>query len=90
VVIFFVKEKYLYKKLVHSSVPAKPSRREQIVVNRNKNVQLTMLILVCLLIVLMINVILDIKIYFVYHTSIGPLLLMGIIIFLIVLLYFKG
>ncbi|WHY65089.1 hypothetical protein [Neobacillus sp. SuZ13] len=58
--------------------------------NRNKNVQLTIVLLVCLLVILIIHALLHIRIYFVYSTGLGPIFLIGLIIFLIALLYFKG
>ncbi|MCM3690752.1 hypothetical protein [Neobacillus niacini] len=58
--------------------------------NRNTNVQLAILLLICLLIILIIHAILHIKIHIVYTTGVGPILLIGLIIFLIVLLYTKG
>ncbi|MCM3727058.1 hypothetical protein M3226_15345 [Neobacillus cucumis] len=58
--------------------------------NRNKNVQLTIFLLSCLLIILIVHAILHIKIYFVYSTSLGPIFLIGLIIFLIAILYYKG
>ncbi|PLS02451.1 hypothetical protein [Neobacillus cucumis] len=57
---------------------------------RNKNVQLTIFLLCILLIILIVHAILHIKIYFVYSTSLGPIFLIGLIIFLIALLYYKG
>ncbi|MEH7073609.1 hypothetical protein [Neobacillus drentensis] len=58
--------------------------------NRNRNVQLTIVVLVCLLVILIVHAILNIRVYFVYSTGIGPIFLIGLIIFLIALLYFKG
>ncbi|MGX6445101.1 hypothetical protein ACWM35_17955 [Neobacillus sp. K501] len=58
--------------------------------NRNKNVQVVVFLLFVLLIILIVNVILHVKIYIVYSTGVGPIFLIGLIIFLIVLLYFKG
>ncbi|MCM3117840.1 hypothetical protein M3610_21540 [Neobacillus sp. MER 74] len=58
--------------------------------NRNKNVQLTIVILVCLLAILIVHALLNIRIYFVYSTGLGPIFLIGLILFLIALLYFKG
>ncbi|MEH7416833.1 hypothetical protein V7266_16225 [Neobacillus drentensis] len=58
--------------------------------NRNKSVQLTIFLLCCLLMILIIHAILHIRIYFVYTTSLGPIFLIGLIIFLIALLYYKG
>ncbi|PEQ93226.1 hypothetical protein CN481_12920 [Bacillus sp. AFS006103] len=58
--------------------------------NRNKNVQLTIFLLFCILIILIIHALLNIRIYFVYSTGFGPIFLIGLIIFLIALLFFKG
>ena len=57
---------------------------------RNKNLKIILFLLFCLLITLIVNVLLHVKIYIVYSTGIGPLFLIGLILFLIGLLYFKG
>ncbi|MDM5327090.1 hypothetical protein [Neobacillus sp. CF12] len=57
---------------------------------RNRNVQIAILVLICILVILIVHAILHIKIYIVYSTGVGPILLIGLIIFLIALLYFQG
>ncbi|MBS4214537.1 MULTISPECIES: hypothetical protein [Neobacillus] len=58
--------------------------------NKNNNVLIVMFLLLILLIVLIINVIIHVKIYVVYSSGVGPIFLIGLIIFLIALFYFKG
>jgi hypothetical protein len=58
--------------------------------NRNRNVQIAILVLLGILVILIIHAILHIKIYIVFSTGVGPILLIGLIIFLITLLYFQG
>ncbi|WP_175990550.1 hypothetical protein [Bacillus sp. Marseille-Q1617] len=57
---------------------------------RNANVNAVIFVLFFLLIIHVIRIILHAKIYIVYSMGVGPLFLIGLIIFLIVLLYFKG
>jgi hypothetical protein len=57
---------------------------------RNKNVNLILFLLFCLLLILVVHIIMNVRIYLVYSTGIGPILVIGLIIGLIVLLYFKG
>ncbi|MFP7296716.1 hypothetical protein [Neobacillus niacini] len=58
--------------------------------NRNRNVHMAILVLIGILVILIIHAILHIKIYIVYSTGMGSILLIGLIIFLIALLYFQG
>jgi hypothetical protein len=57
---------------------------------RKKNVNVIILLLVCLLIIIIINVVLHVRIYIVYTSGVGPIFIIFLIIFLIVLLYLKG
>lgn len=58
--------------------------------NRNKNVQIILFLLCVLLLVLIVNVITHLKIYIVYSSGVGPIFVIGLIIFLIILLYYQG
>ncbi|BFT72478.1 hypothetical protein PAENIP36_39200 [Paenibacillus sp. P36] len=57
---------------------------------RNKNMPLIILLCISLLIVLIVNAILNIKIYIVYVTGLGPILIIGLLILTIMILYLKG
>ncbi|WP_251552268.1 hypothetical protein [Neobacillus muris] len=57
---------------------------------RNKNINIIILLLCCLLLAFIVHVLTHVRIYVVYSTGIGPILVIGLIIGLIVLLYFKG
>ncbi|MBE4909862.1 hypothetical protein IM538_13535 [Cytobacillus suaedae] len=57
---------------------------------RNKNVDLVIFLLFCLLIMLIVHVILHVKVFVVYSASLGSIFMIGLIIFLIVLLYLKA
>lgn len=67
-----------------------PSIKGLVVLHRNKNMPLIILLCISLLIVLMVNAILNIKIYIVYSTGLGPLLIIGLIMLTIMILYLKG
>ncbi|OIU71830.1 hypothetical protein [Rossellomorea aquimaris] len=58
--------------------------------NRNPLVNISIFILIFLLIIHVIRFILNAKVYIVYSMGLGPILLMGLIVFLIIFLYFKG
>lgn len=51
---------------------------------------ISIFILIFLLIIHVIRFILNAKVYIVYSMGVGPILLMGLIVFLIIFLYFKG
>ncbi|MEG9295307.1 hypothetical protein V6B33_02495 [Mangrovibacillus sp. Mu-81] len=57
---------------------------------RNPLVNISIFILIFLLIIHVIRFILHAKVYIVYSMGLGPILLMGLIVFLIVYLYLKG
>jgi hypothetical protein len=57
---------------------------------RSSLVNISIFILVFLLIIHVIRFILYAKVYIVYSMGLGPILLMGLIVFLIVYLYLKG
>jgi hypothetical protein len=57
---------------------------------RSSLVNISIFILVFLLIIHVIRFILYAKVYIVYSMGLGPILLMGLIVFLIVFLYLKG
>ncbi|MBT2757713.1 hypothetical protein J7E71_17635 [Mesobacillus foraminis] len=57
---------------------------------RNRNVNVIILLLTCLLIMLIVNVLIHVRVYIVYSSGIGPIFMIGFIIFLIALLYLKG
>ncbi|MFS0862015.1 hypothetical protein [Fredinandcohnia sp. 179-A 10B2 NHS] len=56
---------------------------------RNKNVNSVIFLLFILLLVLIVHVIIHVKVYIVYGASLGSIFMIGLIIFLILLLYFK-
>ncbi|MGR3765519.1 hypothetical protein [Rossellomorea sp. NS-SX7] len=58
--------------------------------NRKTNVNAAIFLLFFLLFIHVIRIILHAKIYIVYSMGVGPLFLIALIIFLILLLYFKG
>lgn len=66
------------------------SLKEADTLYRNRNVNIAIFLLFCLLIILIVNVFLHVKIYIVYSSGIGPLFVIGLVIFLIVLFYYKG
>ena len=45
---------------------------------------------ICLFIILVVNVILNLRIYIVYSSGVGPIFLVGLLILAIVVLYFKN
>jgi hypothetical protein len=68
------------------SIGAGPMYRNK----RNPLVNISLFILIFLLIIHVIRFILHAKVYIVYSMGLGPILLMGLIVFLIVYLYLKG
>ncbi|MCK1992093.1 hypothetical protein GW626_17210 [Peribacillus muralis] len=57
---------------------------------RNKNTALIMILCVLLFLFLVVLMFRHIKVYFVFSSGIGPLLLIGIMVMAIVLLFFRG
>ncbi|WP_462410317.1 hypothetical protein [Neobacillus sp. Marseille-QA0830] len=57
---------------------------------RNKNVNIILILLSILVILVIAHVITHIKVYVVYSTGLGPIFVIGLIICLIVLFFFKG
>ncbi|WP_453993803.1 hypothetical protein [Bacillus nitroreducens] len=56
---------------------------------RNKNIQIAILLLILILVVLIVHVILHVNVYIVYSASLGTIFMIGLIIFLIILLFLK-
>ncbi|MCA1054004.1 hypothetical protein LCM10_03310 [Rossellomorea aquimaris] len=57
---------------------------------RSNQVNAAIVILFCILIIHIVRIILHVKVYFVYSMGLGPLFLIGLIIFLIIFLFLKG
>lgn len=57
---------------------------------RNKNTALIIILCFLLFLFLVVLVFRHITVYFVYSSGIGPILFIGIMIFAIVMLFFKG
>ncbi|PKF89558.1 hypothetical protein CW306_09660 [Bacillus sp. BA3] len=57
---------------------------------RNKNTALIMILCFLLFLFLVVLIFRHITVYFVYSSGIGPLLLIGVMVFAIVMLFFKG
>ncbi|TYS86282.1 hypothetical protein [Rossellomorea aquimaris] len=57
--------------------------------NRDRLVNIVIVLLFCILIFHIIRIILHVKVYFVYSMGLGYLLFIGLIIFLIMFLYLK-
>ncbi|WP_071392973.1 hypothetical protein [Bacillus tuaregi] len=57
---------------------------------KNKHLQLIQLLGIFILIYIVVEVMQNLKIYFVYSSGVGPFLFIGFILVLIVVLYIKG